>query len=512
MISLPRWPTIIAIVFFLYTSLFFIQRPHITTLDLGRHLINGRELAKHPELLSTNFFSYTNPDFPFVNHHWLFGWLAYQVFRLTSFPGLVLVNSTLIVSGVILVFLLARKMSSTTIALGASLVALPLITDRADIRPETISFFLLGLWLFLLSKLDRGSSWKTLLILAGTQMIWVNTHLFFVFGWLIAVAFLLRAVIVKSFRWQRTGLTIFMFCLPLVSLVNPSGLSGVLEPFAIFNEYNYPVAENQSLWFFLHYSPSNLQYWYASLLVLLGISTSVLLLYKKKFATLPLVLIAIVLGVLTSQINRVGSFFGLASIPVLAIVFNLFWQAQGKKICSLLNNTSWLMVISTLGFTTVILALATSLFTPSVRNIGLNPPASMLAPINFFHSIKTTGNIFNNYDIGSYLVYTLYPNKHVFIDNRPEAYPSDFIKNDYIAAQTSEEIWEQVVKKYKLGVIFFYHQDATDWAGPFIIQRVQDHTWVPIYADAAVVIFVKDIPEHQEVIEKYRVPQEVFGY
>src|SRR5438128_2309762 len=50
-------------------------------IDLGRHLKNG-ELLLSPaasQILHTNFYSYTQPDLKFVNHHWLAGIVFYAV-------------------------------------------------------------------------------------------------------------------------------------------------------------------------------------------------------------------------------------------------------------------------------------------------------------------------------------------------------------------------------------------------------------------------------------------------
>ncbi|MDA1079752.1 MAG: hypothetical protein O2840_03660 [bacterium] len=506
------WLRIGTVLFFLYISLFFLQQPHLTTLDLGRHLVNGRELFANPALLKTNFFSFTNPDFPFVNHHWLFGWLAYQVFRVSDFPGVVLLNYVLMTLGVFGSFLLAKKVSSPQIALIATATLLPLVTDRADVRPETISFLFVSLWLLLLSLATKRSFWKILALLTMTQLIWVNTHLFFVFGWVIGGAFLLRSLFVSQFRWQQKGLLLFCLSLPLVSLLNPSGLAGALEPFMIFENYDYPVAENQSLWFFLHYSPTDPKYWYMSLLTILTSLCSAFLLYKRKLTYLPLTITSIFLAALTAEINRVGSFLALAAIPTLAIAIQMFWQKYELKVHALLKNTFGLMITSLVGFGLLVALLASQLFTPELRTLGFRPPEGVLGAARFFESLETTGNIFNNYDIGGFLIYSLYPENKVFIDNRPEAYSSDFITNEYIAAQEDEAVWERVVEKYNLGVIYFYHHDATDWAGPFIIRRVQDPNWVPVYADAGVVILVKNTPEHREIIEQYAVPKEVFGF
>ena len=39
--------------------------------DLGRHLKLGEIIVQQKNIPKTNLFSYTYPDFPFINHHWL---------------------------------------------------------------------------------------------------------------------------------------------------------------------------------------------------------------------------------------------------------------------------------------------------------------------------------------------------------------------------------------------------------------------------------------------------------
>ena len=58
--SLVRWARWGWLVLLLgYCALFFAEPINLTTADLGRHLKNGQLVWQHPELLSTNFYSYT---------------------------------------------------------------------------------------------------------------------------------------------------------------------------------------------------------------------------------------------------------------------------------------------------------------------------------------------------------------------------------------------------------------------------------------------------------------------
>src|SRR5947199_72061 len=81
---------IIGVCIFAWFGVLLSHRIDLTTADLGRHITNGSILLhgswtdKH-EVLYTNFYSYTLPDQPFINHHWLSGVVFYFVYRISGF-------------------------------------------------------------------------------------------------------------------------------------------------------------------------------------------------------------------------------------------------------------------------------------------------------------------------------------------------------------------------------------------------------------------------------------------
>src|SRR3989338_3902473 len=108
---------IASIFFIFFFSLFVFQQINLTTADLGRHIVNGQLFINaenlnisREALLNTNFFSFTNPDFPFINHHWGSGILFYFIFSIFGFAGLSLLYGGLIIlSGLILFYLWRNK-------------------------------------------------------------------------------------------------------------------------------------------------------------------------------------------------------------------------------------------------------------------------------------------------------------------------------------------------------------------------------------------------------------------
>ncbi|MEK7186799.1 MAG: hypothetical protein AAB690_00820 [Patescibacteria group bacterium] len=135
------------------------QKTNLAAADLGRHIKNGEIMIHGGEyglsrdaLLHTNFFSYTEPDFPFVNHHWASGILFYLIFSVFGWGGLSLFGILLFVFAFIFLFLLARKKTSFVFLIPLSLFLLPLIAERAEIRPEIISYLFIAIFIYILQK------------------------------------------------------------------------------------------------------------------------------------------------------------------------------------------------------------------------------------------------------------------------------------------------------------------------------------------------------------------------
>ena len=70
-------------------GLFLFDKIDLTTADLGRHIKNGElVLGGDFGILKSNFYSYTEPDFPVINHHWGGGVIFYSIWKTTGFAGL----------------------------------------------------------------------------------------------------------------------------------------------------------------------------------------------------------------------------------------------------------------------------------------------------------------------------------------------------------------------------------------------------------------------------------------
>jgi len=95
------------------------------------------------------------------------------------------------------------------------------------------------------------------------------------------------------------------------------------------------------------------------------------------------------------------------------------------------------------------------------NNFGFGLKKDVNLSAEFFKKEKIQAPIFNNYDIGGYLIYHLFPEEKVFVDNRPEAYPASFFEKIYVSMQNDEKIWRKKDEIYNFNVIFFFYRDYT---------------------------------------------------
>jgi hypothetical protein len=108
------------------------------------------------------------------------------------------------------------------------------------------------------------------------------------------------------------------------------------------------------------------------------------------------------------------------------------------------------------------------------------------------------------------LIYHLGGQEKVFVDNRQEAFPPDFFQKVYIPMQEDDPVWRQQEAKYGFNVIYFYRHDLTPWGQSFMIDRVRDPGWAPVFVDDYTIIFARRGGIDQGVIDHFELPKSMF--
>ncbi len=484
------------------------QKIILPAVDLGRHLKNGQLILAQKKVAEINLYSYTYPQWPTINHHWGSGVIFYLLYRLGSYPLLSLSYAFLLAGAL---FLVSQTANSAVDFLIPGLLALPLIASRSEVRPEGFSFFLFSLFLYLLWRYQQRQQKKTTLILflLGGQLLWVNLHLFFIFG-----PFLIFLAALASFLNHRRRAAFFLAQLGLasllISLLNPAGGRGLLIPFLILRHYGYLLAENQPL-LFMQKRFGGFLYLQAEILlfITLLIGGSYFwrrqrLAWRKHFFALSL---SLTFALLSWRFNRALPLFGL-SFAFLGNQFLASWPGRWRTG----KNITLFLLLFLIGWSLLLFPIS-SLYSPGhLHRFGWGLAPQAAAGGQFLRQNHLPGPIFNNYDVGSYLIWFLYPQKAVFVDNRPEAYPVSFFQQTYIPAQTNDKVWQKLEKHWHFQTIVFWRHDFTPWGQAFLIRRLKDKNWVPVYVDRYLLIFLRRNPQNQALIRRYQLPQTIFRW
>lgn len=494
---------------FLFYALFLAHPISMVTADIGRHLKNGAALFETGAIVKTNFYSYAHPSFPVANHHWGSGALFFLVWRVSGFAGLHIFFAALSAAAFLLFFFLAKKEASAGIAGIIAIPAVFLLAERTEVRPEVLSYLFCGVFIWVLASWrERPVLWRLLAALPIIQLLWINSHIYFFLGPGIIAAFLTdQCVRDRRNRRAITGLAAAFLASAAATLANPFGIAGALAPFTIFKNYGYRLAENQPVWFMerIIRDPNFLIFKIVFAALVLSFLAR---LAKKREVDWAYLLLALGMSAMAWLQIRNLALFGLFSLPIIssnvAAAGARDWARHEKKLVfAALMGVTLLLIPSFFGH------IQRSF--PYWRQFGLGLQRNDSASADFFKQNGLRGPLFNNYDIGGYLIFHLYPQERVFTDNRPEAYPSDFFQNAYVPMQENNEAWKAASATYGFNAIFFSWRDMTPWGQRFLISRVNDPQWAPVFVDDNAIIFLKQTPANQPVIKKYQIHKNAFS-
>ena len=91
------------------------------------------------------------------------------------------------------------------------------------------------------------------------------------------------------------------------------------------------------------------------------------------------------------------------------------------------------------------------------------------------------GPAFHDDGVGGYLIYSKWPDRRVYIDDRAELYQGDFI--DFAKARDADEVWREVFARYEIAQALLKHEDR-------LTQVLLAEDWEPVFEDDRFVVLV----------------------
>ena len=485
---------------FLLILLFLTEFFHpITALndDLARHILFGEIIVQTHHVPTTNLLSYTYTNYPYIAISWLTEVIFYFLFLKGGFTLLLIVNTVLIaLSFGLLIFYAVRKYHLTHATLLSVTLYLMLLGLRSDIRPEVMSMVCLSLFMMILFSYREKKN-KYIYFLIPIELFWANTHIYFFVGPLLIVLFLLLMMCFYAifyFISESKNLWIFLFISTLlVTCINPNGLQGALFPFTVLHNYGYPIVENQSLLtLFTIYHSSEI------LLPACGILLLFIVLFWARKNTRPIDwLLAVVFGFAAVFMFRNILLFVFVTFFTFTAQLNFLfnrYRAEIKK----------LPFLSYFFYYPLSLCLLILLIVGLISQRGFGTGAIVYGKnaIDFLQQHNIQEPYYNNFDIGGYLAYRIYP-KRVFLDNRPEAYPASFFQQTYIPMQDNPDIFKKLDQRHRFNAIIIQHWDNTPWGYPLLNYLVNSSHFKMIYLDQYSVLLVRNNQENRKLVTQY---------
>jgi tetratricopeptide (TPR) repeat protein len=452
------WSLFIGVV--LFAAAAWINVFPITDPDTWWHLKTGELIWKTWTIPRTDPFSYTIPGQPWVTFEWLSQVLMYAAYAaggaaaLTGFKALIVALS----------FLVFFRLGRGGFWAGLLLCAAAYAGGAFAERPQAFDILFLGL---LLQWLDddgkKGPAWGRLIAL---HVLWANLHGgaallgVAVVGLKATVSLIKRGARAKETQvWSLAALACAA-CL----VINPHGLvlfshlrQTMLFPGRdLINDWKpLPTLLNR-------HGP----------IFLIGFAAAVV-----SWSEDPLLcLLVAALGAMALSAARYVSNFEIAGAALAARYLERRLPVRSGAL------------------QTAIVALAAVLLCGQTRTIGLLEHPEWA--VSFLDKAGIQGRMFNEYNLGGYLIWKTYPQRRVFVDGRNVEYGADFIRQ---AAHWYEpEVWPSLDGRWRFDYAVI--DNSVDYRAQ-VLDGSPD--WALAFWDDACLVYLRREPANAEAIRLY---------
>ncbi|HJP67346.1 MAG TPA: hypothetical protein VJ846_00465, partial [Sphingomicrobium sp.] len=209
--------------------------------DVSWHIATGQWILDHRAIPHSDPFSFTWFGKPWVPIEWLSELIYAGAYRLSGYAGVAAVVTAALVGLHAAVFLNANRWTRFALLplVGMDFVLIPMLSAR----PHVLTWPILAMWTFLMVKArerDRAPPLAAALLMT----LWANLHGGFVFGFVIAGAFGLEALIASGAKARafRQWLVFGIACIAAV-FINGNGIEGVFHPLRFTQLHMLPLID-----------------------------------------------------------------------------------------------------------------------------------------------------------------------------------------------------------------------------------------------------------------------------
>ena len=426
--------------------------------DFGWHLRTG-QLILERGVPKVDWYSYTMPNFPWIDHEWLSDVFIYKIYSLFGFQFLLAV---FLVIFTLAFFILIRRELFFYFLLPVVLGYLASISFLG-IRPQLWTVFFVAILLFILNKFSENPSTRLIYLCPVLFLIWANLHGGFIIGLLFIFLYLALEVFKKTglFRkiisskifsgqnyreasYKKIKALLALFVISIIfTFINPYG-PGLYKSVDFMSAGDFFLKSHISEWMPLFSTGFQI-----FPVLYLGFFLGLMVIFYKKveFNNLALSL-AFLFFAVSSQRNLL--IFIVLTVPIFAeMSFYFKDKCDQQKIRIFFEPFQKLAVIL------IISELFLFGFYPYLKsNIEAKNYNSYPAKAaDFIKKIPLSENLLNEYNWGGYLIWKL-PERKVFIDGRMPSWRANgqFAFGDYIKIMGAQDGVEGLLAKYNVKI------------------------------------------------------------
>jgi tetratricopeptide (TPR) repeat protein len=476
----------------------------LAEVDFYWHLLAGRQILEtgHPPRADT--FTYTSAGLPWTDLHWLFQVGVAGIERHAGFTALDALKIVLVTGAFAAAIAAAAARRATAAAAALAVPGIVAAQERFLLRPEIVSFALLGVVLLILARRENRPG--GLALLPPLFALWANVHALYAAG--LAAA----ALVLCGDAWERrrgAGLRLRPLGLALMAavpctLLTPYGFDAwslprtlLAERLATGNLYGRSIAEFQPPFGGFGRTSS-----VAGLAVLMLLTLAGLVVGRRACRASDALIVA-AFGALALMARRNMPLFALVAIATAAPALALAW-ARGREVLARHGPAGARLAAVAPAAALLVILGATALLVVDVAGnrffardgtqrafgVGIAPSYYPEQAADLIAASDTGGEVFNDLTMGGYLESRWVPRRRAYIDGRLEVHPEALFAT-YLRAQQDPGVFETEARTRGITAVVWSHPSALD-AAPLLRYLAGGNGWRLAHVDLAAAVFVRE--------------------
>ncbi len=458
--------------------------------DFGWHLRTGQLILQQgpPHV---DWYSFTMPQYPWVDHEWLMDVGIWQVYNSAGIRGL---QFLFLVIYTLSFFIIRDRRWPWWAFVPPVFLGYLATIEFLGIRPQLFTVFFIALLLKIVDLFLEKNS-KLIYFLPLLFLAWANLHASF-FAGLFILCIVITCQLIKKAPPKKIGLLLAITAASfLATLVNPYGVR-------IYNEVFSVVGDNYLKFHIAEWMPLPLTGFKPLIILYLAMVVGLGAVLYRKINFTWLVLSAVFLLLSISSI-RYFLLFVMVSLPM---VCQGLWQLgqvmDPRKIAAEFKQGS-LFAKAMYVMPALVFAVLFGIYCWQVAEPRLSAPSPNFYPekaISFLKTLPASDHILNDYSWGGYLIWKM-PERKWFIDGRMPSWrlPAQagqdgrFVFKDYMDIMAAEPGFEQLLQKYDVNMVlipassqFAVSASANNAKESKLMQLARQYPWLGFVADVSV--------------------------